>query len=119
MKKTICGRELPLMKVIEGRSDAFVILPSGNMLSPMFFYAIFKPIKGIKHWRVIQADLRHINILVVPSEDFSSDTIDNLKRRVEEHIRENIEINVEIVEKIPPDPSGKVRAVISKVKSQI
>lgn len=118
-EKSLCGRELPLMKVIEGRSDSFIVLPSGNLLSPMFFFVIMKPVKEIKQWRVLQKDVKHINIFVVPSKNFSPDAINHIKQRLEETIGEKMEIKVEIVDNIRANPSGKVRAVISQVKSHL
>ncbi|MFQ6082630.1 MAG: phenylacetate--CoA ligase family protein [Candidatus Aminicenantia bacterium] len=116
-EKSLCERELSLMEVVEGRSDAFVVLPSGNLLSPLFFFGIMKPIKEIEHWKVFQRDIKHLTIFIVPSKDFSSNTINHIKQRVEENIGEKMEIKVELVEKIPVDSSGKVRTVISQVKS--
>ncbi len=115
-KKSTCGRELPLMKVIEGRADSFVVLPSGNRLSPMFFFGIMKPIKGIAHWRIFQDHASNISIWVVPSKEFSLQTIPSIKQRVEANIKEELDINIKVVDNIPSDRSGKVRAVISKVQ---
>lgn len=118
-KNSLCNRQLPLMKIIEGRSDAFVVLPSGNLLSPMFFFGIMKPIKGIDNWRVFQEEKKCITIYIVPSKDFSSETIKNIKHRVNKHIKEKIEINIKLKKRIPDDSSGKVRAVVSKVSSPL
>jgi len=115
-KQSTCGRELPLMKVIEGRADSFVVLPSGNRLSPMFFFGIMKPIEGISQWRVHQDFTTNISVLVVPSKEFSSRTIPSIKERIEENIREELSVDIKVVDSIPPDRSGKVRAVISRVK---
>ncbi len=115
-KKTICGRELPLMRVIEGRDDAFIVLPSGERLSPMFFFGIMKPIKDIKQWRIYQDSDGRITVLLVPSPELSSITISALGQRIKANIRENIPLDIQIVDHIPMDPSGKVRAVVSKAK---
>lgn len=116
-EKLSCGRGLPLMKVIEGRDDAFIVLPSGKLLSPMFFFGTMKKIKGINQWKVFQSDLGCLKILIVPSENSSSETIDHLRKRVEENSGEKMEIEVELVENIPGDSSGKVRAVVSQLES--
>jgi len=114
-EKNVCGRELPLMKVIEGRDDSFVVLPSGNMLSPMFFFGIMKPIRGISRWRIHQDSEGRISVLIVPSPEFSPKTISSLQHRIRAHIEEDIRLEIQTVDHLAPDPSGKVRAVVSKM----
>ena len=116
-REPTCGRGLPLMEIVAGRSDAFLVLPSGRLLSPMTFYGLMKPLQGIKHWKVLQPDTRRLIIRVVPGPGFSGQTGEQIQRRVAEVIPEKIELEVQTVEAIPPDASGKVRAVVSEVKS--
>jgi len=115
-EKSRCGRGLPLMKVIEGRDDAFIVLPSGRLLSPMFFFGTMKKISGIKHWKVIQNESGDLRVMVVPDKDFSKAAVDLLKKKVEEHSGEKMEIAVETVGAVPPESSGKARAVVSRLK---
>ncbi len=115
-KKSTCGRELPLMKVIEGRADSFLVLPSGNRLSPMFFFGIMKSIEGISQWRIHQDFTSDISVLVVPSNEISPQTIPSIKKKIMENISEELAVDIKIVDNIPPDRSGKLRAVISKVR---
>jgi phenylacetate-CoA ligase len=118
-KGILCGRQLPLMKIVEGRSDAFVVLPSGTLLSPMFFFGIMKPIKGIHKWRILQDKNRSLTIHIVPSKDFSTATIEQIKQRVKTNIKEKMDVYIQLKKNIPDDSSGKVRAVISKVSPPI
>jgi phenylacetate-CoA ligase len=112
-----CGRGLPLMKVVEGRSDAFLVLPSGRVLSPLIFFAIMKPLAGINRWKVHQPDTHKLNILVVPGRGFSGETREQIRSRVAEVISEPIELEIRIVETIPAETSGKIGSVVSEVKS--
>lgn len=118
-EKSICGRELPLLKMIEGRADAFIILPSGKMLSPMFFFGIMKPVKGIKQWKIWQKDKKNVHIIIVPAENFTQDTINQIRTRIKKHIGSKIVFNFDLVKTIPQDSTGKIRAVVSEVKSQM
>lgn len=118
-EKSTCGRELPLLKMIEGRADAFIILPSGKMLSPLFFFGIMKPVKGIKQWKIWQKDKKNVHIIIVPAENFTQDTINQIRTRIKKHIDSKIVFNFNLVKTIPQDSTGKVRAVVSEVKSQI
>lgn len=110
---SVCGINLPLMKVMEGRSDAFVVLPSGDLLSPMFFFGIMKPIKNILNWRVVQENPGEIIVYFVPDKKFNSNTCNSIIKRIKENIRERINIHIKPVRELNPDRSGKIRSVIS------
>lgn len=110
-----CGRSLPLLEVLEGRADGVLRLPSGRRLSPMFFYGVMKPMQGIKAWRVVQETSGALSILVVPDRNAAPSLNARLKLHVEERLGEQIPVDVVAVDDIPLDPSGKVRAVISRL----
>jgi len=116
-KPSECGRGLPLMEIVEGRADAFLTLPSGRILSPMFWFGIMKPILGITKWRVIQQDIGRIRILIQPDSGFTPGTGEQILQRFKAGVPEVVRIEIQRVEDIPPDPSGKVRAVISHLPS--
>lgn len=108
-----CGSGLPLLEIIEGRADALLTLPSGRVLSPMFFYATMKPVQGLDAWRVVQEENGSLTLLAVPSPDASPDWPDLLRRRVIECLGEPAAVEVRPVDSLSPDASGKVRSVIS------
>ena len=54
-----CGRGLPLMKIVEGRTDDFLILPSGTLISPRNINFL-ENVKGISEYRIIQKNTQWI-----------------------------------------------------------
>jgi phenylacetate-CoA ligase len=115
LEKPICGNDMPILRTVNGRSDAFVVLPSGDRLSPMYFFAIMRPVKNIDRWKVIQKDIDHIAVLVIPSAGFSSENVRQISSRIQENIEEKVHIEIRIVDEIPMEKSGKIRAVLSHV----
>lgn len=112
-----CGRGLPLMEIVAGRADAFLVLPSGRLLSPLTFYGLMKPLRGIKQWKVLQPETRRLILRLVPGPGFSDEMREQIRGRVAEVIPEKVELEIQTVEAIPAEASGKVRAVVSEVKS--
>ena len=117
-----CGRNLPLMKVVEGRSDSFLVLPDGRVLSPMTFWTIMRLFKYTDHidkFRVVQKELGLIEICVKKAN--TSIKEDLLETKLVEHIEKclliekpsPITLNIRFMEEIPLDKSGKLRSVIS------
>lgn len=112
-----CGRGLPLMKIIEGRSDAMIRLPSGRVLSPMFFFAAMKKVTGLTHWQVIQEKPDQLTVNVVPDETGKFAAVE-AETILLETIAEPMRIKIQVVNFIPGSSSGKQCAVISKVDNE-
>ncbi len=112
----LCGRAFPLMEVIEGRSDACIILPGGQVLSPLFFFGIMKPVRHIEKWKVIQTRIDHISIHIVPKSGFGKADENLILARCRRQIPAGVKIFIQKKTHIPRERSGKIRAVVSRVK---
>jgi phenylacetate-CoA ligase len=49
-----CGRGLPLLKSLEGRTDSFVVNRSGEMFSPQTFWSIFRHYDSVAQFQIRQ-----------------------------------------------------------------
>jgi phenylacetate-CoA ligase len=115
-KKCPCGRGLPMMKLIEGRKDAFIQLPNGKILPPIVWTILLRPFR-LKQFKVIQEKKDKIKIQMVPEGNNSmNEFLKIVNDRILTFLGQNIPIEIEEKEEIPREPSGKVRTVISKVK---
>ncbi len=111
-----CGIEFPLMEIMEGRDEDFILLKGGKIISPMMITGTLDHVHGIKQFRVIQEDIDTVLAVLARGEGFSSDTILNAEKALKGILGDDIKIKCEAVEDIHREASGKVRAVISKVK---
>jgi len=119
LEQCSCGRGLPLMKIIEGRVDDFLVLPSGTVISPRNINFL-ENVKGILEYRIIQKKLDTILIQIRKGTEFSENTISQTKDEIRNGcLNEDITIDVEIVDEISRDKSGKTRAVVSELKKSI
>jgi len=106
-----CGRTLPLMRTLKGRSDDFVLLPSGKKISPLALLDL-NTMKGIFEFRVVQRNSRLIELWIRAAEN-TEVNVQKFVSAVKDVIGEDIEIRIRLVEKIPVDKSGKLRRIIS------
>lgn len=113
-----CGRGLPLLKSIEGRADDFFVSTNGTLYSPSIIVNQIKLISGISQFKVIQHSERDVIAQVVPDKDFSQETGKKIKETMRKIMGNDLNIGVEVLDVIPPDPSGKIRSLISKVKGK-
>jgi len=117
-----CGRTLPLMEVIEGRRDSLLVLPDGRFLSPRVMTITmnsFKLSQYIDQFRIIQKDLDLFNIFIKKKGNFNEQAF---KRELLSHIRRNLNVTaqevsfqIDFVDEIPLDKSGKFKAIISEL----
>ena len=109
-----CGRGLPLMDVVEGRSNAFVRLPSGRLLSPMFFFGLMKRFEAdLRAWRVIQESADRLSVLAVWARPAVNTA--PIAEEIRRLAGEPIGVSVVTVDALPPEASGKARAVFSRL----
>ena len=111
-----CGRGLPLMKVVEGRTDSFMQAPNGRIFPPLIWANTMRHIQGIRQFKAIQEKKDLIRIMVVKAGEFSQMTIDQIEHAIKEVMGDDVNVETEIVDEIPKDKSGKVRAAESKVR---
>lgn len=111
-----CGRGLPLMERVEGRTDAFVQVPSGQIFSPIIWTILLRRFYDIAQFRVTQEKIDRIKIQVKPRSDLTRSAIEQITENVRKILGKEVHINVEPVDEIPRNNSRKIRAVISKVE---
>jgi phenylacetate-CoA ligase len=107
-----CGRTLPRLASLEGRSDDVLYTPDGRRIGRLD--PIFKANLPIKEAQIIQESLRCVRIRYVPAPEFTSADGVDMKARLRERMGE-IEVILEAVETLPRTANGKLRAVICQL----
>jgi phenylacetate-CoA ligase len=114
-KKCPCGRGLPLMEKFEGRAEDFIKVPDGKVFAPTIFFVIMRNIRGIKQYRIVQEKIDKLLVYLVPAMDFNLEVTYRVQQEIRKILKNNVHIEIKIVDELPRDPSGKLRSVISKV----
>ncbi len=121
-----CGRNLPLMKVIAGRKCMLIPLPGGRVLAPLAFTSsvlTFRLYSYIDVYRIVQKKIDLILFRFKLREKV--DDLDSFKKEFVAHVRnmlnltEDVAVEVEIVDDIPLDDSGKFQLVFSEVGNNL
>lgn len=110
-----CGRQMPVIKEIVGRTEDVVIGPDGREM--VRFHSIFYGLDKIKKGQVIQEEASRIHIKVVCETSLDSTEKALIKQRVSSQLGE-LTITIEETDNIPLNKNGKFQSVISKVKRQ-
>ena len=109
--KCSCGSLYPLVDKIEGRATDYLISPTHGNVNLVNISNSTKGIEGIIKFQVIQEDLYHVHVLVVASNTFEPTQKTKFIEALEERFGSEISINLEIVNDIPTEESGKFRIV--------
>ena len=111
-----CGRGLPMIERIEGRDADYVLTPAGNLISGISLTENFALlITGAAQVQIVQESVHHLRIRLVPDETFGDVSQRQIADLVEETFGTSMQYDVELVDAIPQEASGKYRFCISKV----
>ena len=108
-----CGRTLPLLHTIEGRSDDFIVLPSGDLVPPSRLIPFFFYTPEIQQYRIVQERRTSVKIEVVPQEDFTEKAEDALLQNIRAVLGESVTVDLERTDTIKT--GGKLKRVHSTV----
>lgn len=108
-----CGRRLPLLADIQGRSTDFVIAADGTVMHGLALIYVVRDLPGVQAFKVVQESLERTTVKLVVDAGFDrgreSDIVEGFRRR----LGHSVEIALEYVAGIEPEKSGKYRYVVS------
>ena len=112
-----CGRGLPLMAPMAGRTADYVICPDGRAVNGIWLASqIQDSVPGVLKVQIGQSGLGELTVRLVPNRGFSVSCTNRLREKLAECVQQNVTCRFEVVNDIPPElPSGKYRFVISEI----
>lgn len=108
-----CGREMPVISEIIGRTEDTVVGKDGREM--VRFHGIFVDLPNLIEAQVVQWDLESFEIRVVTNGTWTAEEEEVIHKRMVSQLGE-IELQISRVEKIERNNNGKFQAVISHVK---
>ena len=111
-----CGRAMPRVERIVGRTDDILFIPGRGYVGRLD--PVFKGVSNIVEAQIVQESLNTLSVLLVPAEGFSESTERLLRDNIVKKVGDQITLAIHKVDRVPRGPNGKFRAVISKVRNQ-
>lgn len=110
-----CGRGLPVLSEVQGRTTDFVVAADGTVMHGLALVYVLRDLPGVQHFRIVQESLglTRVELVADPPADPARDSaiVAAFRRR----LGEQVEVRIEPVAAIAPERSGKYRYVQSKV----
>lgn len=111
-----CGRGLPMLREIQGRATDFVHAQDGTVMHGLALVYTVRDIVGISEFKIVQESLALTRVQVVtgPGCDLPAARA-RIEREFKARLGPGVDVQVEAVDAIAAEASGKYRYVVSKV----
>lgn len=111
-----CGRTLPMIGTIRGRSDDVLRLADGRVMHGLVATEAVVMIPGVRQTQLVQTapDRFVLRAVSMPGAD-QPQAAAALASALRSKVGSTASVEVEWLDAIPPGPNGKVKAVISKL----
>lgn len=113
-----CGRALPLIEKIEGRSFDIIRTPSGKEVGGFFWTWLSRAVPGIERFQVVQRHIDGIIFNIVPGREWRDENRVVLEEKIKENCGQDFKVAFIIKEDIPLTASGKVRFIVSEMSEK-
>jgi phenylacetate-CoA ligase len=110
-----CGRGLPVLKEIQGRSTDFVVASNGTVMHGLALIYVIRDLPEVERFKIIQESRDLTRVLVVPGAQYGEHTARTIVSGLRRRLGESVDVRVEQVGALPQETSGKLRYVVSHV----
>ncbi len=114
-EKCTCGRGLPLLKELQGRSTDFVIAADGTVMHGLALIYILRDQPGVREFKVVQETIDLTRVYIVTEPPFQTESIDKIVSGLKQRLGRGVNVEVQLVASIPAEKSGKFRYIVSHV----
>ncbi len=110
-----CGRTLPLVKEIQGRSTDFVVAADGTVIHGLALIYTVRDVPGVQRFKIVQHSLDHTELFLVTKPPFNAEGEARILKDYKGRLGQDVTVTFTYVDEIPREASGKFRYVVSKV----
>lgn len=110
-----CGRGLPLLAEIEGRTTDFVRAADGTVLHGLAFIYVLRELPQVEAFKIIQETVTELTVQLVTSPGNTDELENTILEQFRRRLGESLMVNFQYVPEIEREASGKFRYVVSKL----
>jgi len=111
-----CGRGLPLLREIQGRTNDFLVAESGARVHDVAFAMVLRDTPGVEQFKIVQETIERTRLQLVVGPGFDrARSLEPIERTFRVHLGAKVRVDVEFVPRIEPERTGKYRYVVSRV----
>lgn len=115
-KSCVCGRGLPLLSKIEGRTLDVIRAPDGRRIGGTFWTLLLRSRRGFRQFQVVQESLDGVVINYVPDVVSDEGAFDYYTAKIREYCGQDFGVEFRKQDSIALTVSGKQRVIVSLLK---
>jgi len=108
-----CGRGLPLLRDLQGRTTDFVVAADGTVMHGLALIYILRDLPGIEGFKVTQESRLLTRVEIVPDAQYDAAVIPTIVQGFRRRLGAEVEVQVQTVSALPRERSGKYRYIVS------
>lgn len=111
-----CGRGLPRIGEIKGRTQAIIIGTDGQYVPGTFFAHLLKGYGyAIKQFQIVQKKMDEIEMKIIKGRRFNQKTLQEILAQIRKYLGKDLKIKIQFVKTIPLGRTGKRHHSISEL----
>jgi phenylacetate-CoA ligase len=112
-----CGRGLPLIQEVQGRSNDLLLGLNGQRIHDTAFATQLRELPGVEQFKIVQEALTFVRLQLVVGPGYDrTRTQERMLAAFRHHLGDRVTVEIEEVQAIAPEPTGKYRYVVNKVQ---
>lgn len=111
-----CGRGLPVLREVVGRTNDYLVTVDGRFVHPEFFAYAFRAKPEITRYQAYQPNKHHLEVRLVCKGVVDQAWLEGIRRGLQVRFGDNMRISCQIVDDIPLTSAGKHRFIVSETK---
>ena len=112
-RRCSCGRGLPLIEKLEGRSFDIISCPNGNRVGGTFWTICLRRFPGVVRFQVVQEKPDSLCVRLIVNDEYDRSSEEGIRAAIHERCGAEMTVRYEYVERIDQTRSGKERIVVS------
>jgi phenylacetate-CoA ligase len=110
----VCGRGLPMLAEVQGRTTEFLRLPGPRVVSGPALTLVFADLSSVRQVQIVQRPSQEVILKVVPGAGYDAGVRAELRQRLDLYLRGSVPLAIEEVDAIPCLASGKYLFVVQE-----
>lgn len=109
------GQGLHVIAEVTGRQTDFIVAADGRVMHALAVIYVLRAVPGIAQFKCIQHRLDRMEVQIVPAAGWGEAARAAVVAGLRERLGDSLQVELKVMEDIPPEASGKHRYVVSHV----
>jgi len=112
------GRGLHVIEEVVGRNTDFLIHENGSIIHALAAIYILRDTDGVEQFKITQQAINDFEVLILTNPFWHPASLKIIEEKFKARFGRECKTHIQLVNEIPPEQSGKIRQVISKIQPQ-